>query len=391
MQEVFIDVTRLLGRFMKQRLATGVDRVSVAYVAHYQFRARAVMRFWGKNWVASAPTSKKIFNWLSQPTYDFLNWRVHLWAFCTFYYHLFHRTPKGSILFNTGHSGLENSSYPKQLKKLGLKPVFMVHDLIPITHPEYCRPAEQQKHTHRMNNILNIAYGIITNSKLTLDELHRYSISINSTIPQCLDALIAPAKLPTPSIVRPYSEPYFVVLGTIEPRKNHWMLLHLWRKLTHELGKESPKLIIIGQRGWECESVFDMLERCESIHSKVIELPICSDKELSTLLFHSQALLFPSFIEGYGMPLVEALSLGVPVLASDLPVFKEIAGNIPEYIDPLDGKGWLKHIISYIKPESAERVAQIQRLSTFVTPTWEDHFNKVDQWLESLEVSDKHN
>ncbi len=99
----------------------------------------------------------------------------------------------------------------------------------------------------------------------------------------------------------------------------------------------------------------DLLDRCVALKDHVTELPRCDDHELATWLAHAQALLFPSFIEGFGMPLVEALMLGVPVIASDLPVFREIAGDIPCYLDPIDGPGWRRAVLEYMSLQSSAR------------------------------------
>ncbi len=176
-------------------------------------------------------------------------------------------------------------------------------------------------------------------------------------------------------------EPYFVVLGTIEPRKNHLLLLNLWRRLVEEFGQQVPRLVVIGQRGWECEQVVDMLERCEALKGVVVELNGCDDVALATWLHHAQALLFPSFAEGYGIPLVEAMSLGTPVIASDLPVFHELAGDIPEYLDPLDGEGWRKAVLEYTMLGSSLRNAQLVRLAGWQAPEWSAHFEKVDAFM----------
>jgi glycosyltransferase involved in cell wall biosynthesis len=127
-----------------------------------------------------------------------------------------------------------------------------------------------------------------------------------------------------------------------------------------------------------------MLKRCEQLRGFVFEFSNCTDEELATYLHHAQALLFPSFAEGYGMPLVEALSYGVPVIASDLPVFREVAGEIPEYVDPLDGRRWCEMVKEYAKSDSQPRAKQLTRCENFITPTWADHFAKVDALLEQL-------
>ena len=84
------------------------------------------------------------------------------------------------------------------------------------------------------------------------------------------------------------------------------------------------------------------------------------------------------------MPLVEALCAGVPVIASDLPVFREIAGNIPEYLNPLDTEAWKARIIDYSKEDSKYRLEQCQRLENYSKPTWQRHFSTVEDFIKTL-------
>ena len=85
------------------------------------------------------------------------------------------------------------------------------------------------------------------------------------------------------------------------------------------------------------------------------------------------------------MPLVEALSLGIPVIASNLNVLKETGGDIPEYIDPLDGCAWKEMILEYTADQSVKRHAQLQRMQNFKKPSWEDHFQIVDKIIEQCQ------
>ncbi len=382
--KILIDVTRLVVRFRQGRLPTGVDRVGLAYVQHYAHRARAVIRWAGRSWVLPDAHSARLFAWLFSPDSKTEAVRIiaggilHGWRM---------QKMAGCFLFNTGHSGLELPAYPAMLKKMGVRPLFVVHDLIPITHPEYCRAGEAVKHVTRMNHLLELAAGVISNSQTTLDDLSRFAQASNRPMPPCTVGLLAPGMTKTRAGGRPVAEPYFVILSTIEPRKNHVMLLQVWRHLIEKLGDQAPRLLVIGQRGWECENVVDLLERCAALKGFVTELANCSDEELVTCLHHAQALLFPSFVEGYGMPLVEALAHGVPAIASDLAVFREIAGDIPEYIDPLDGKRWGELVMEYAAPNSESRAAQLQRMAHFKTPGWDEHFVKVDDLLARLSES----
>jgi glycosyltransferase involved in cell wall biosynthesis len=384
MPALLIDVTRLVDRALQGRLPTGVDRVGLAYVQHYGTRAQAVVRWAGRSWILPVRQSLRLFAWLLAPTTARVALRILISGFALGF---FTRARAVCVLFNTGHSGLEQAGYPAMLKKMQVKPVFMVHDLIPITHPEYSRPGEAARHATRMHALLALAAGVVANSQATLDQLAKFAQQSGQPMPPATVALLAPGMAVQASGARPIAKPYFVMLSTIEPRKNHWLLLHVWRQLVENLGEAAPQLVIIGQRGWECENVVDMLERCTALHAHVTELSQCSDTELVNYLHHAQALLFPSFTEGYGMPLIEALALGVPVIASDLPVFRELAGEIPDYLDPLDGVRWGQRIALYSQSDSEERNAQRARMQGFRTPDWAQHFVQVDRLLARVNAA----
>jgi glycosyltransferase involved in cell wall biosynthesis len=382
---MLIDVTRLLGRFMKGRLPTGVDRVCLAYIRQYGATARVFVhqgRFGG---VFSRRASQQLFALLREPGPDFARAALRIvvssppmpWSM---------QRSANRFLFNIGHSGLDRPGYSEWLVSRQVRPIFMVHDLIPLTHPEFCRPGECKRHAARMETVLKTAAGIIANSRATLQVLTEFAENSGLAMPPAVAAPLGNGVFPKAAeSPRPIPEPYFVMLGTIEPRKNHWMVLQMWRRLAERYGTAAPRLIVIGQRGWECENVLDMLERCTPLCGVVFERAGCSDAELVRYLLHAQALIFPSFTEGYGLPLIEALSLGVPVIASNLPVFREVASNVPEYLDPLDGLGWIQCIEDYRLPDSHRRAAQLERMSGFTPPSWKAHFEIVETLLDQLQ------
>jgi len=225
-----------------------------------------------------------------------------------------------------------------------------------------------------MRTVLIFAFGIICNSKATQDDLIKLSEREKTPMPPSVNILLAPGFKPSSQkTARPMESPYFVILGTIDPRKNHYLLLHIWRNIAGKLGNNAPILVIIGNDGFMSKTVKYMINKCDSLRTTVKILSSCSDSDLSAWLKHSQALLFPSFCEGYGLPLSEALAMSIPVIASNLSVFKEIAGEIPEYIDPLDGKEWEKNIIEYSSQDSQLRTAQLNRMKNLKLSTWEEH------------------
>jgi glycosyltransferase involved in cell wall biosynthesis len=382
-QDVLLDVTRLFARALDGIMPTGVDRVTLAYVEHYHARARAVLAEGRFVAVLTKADSKKAFDALLHPKSSSKAVVKRLIAkarLTAWYGSKIHER----VLINTAHTGIDHKYYAAGLRKLGVKLVFMVHDVIPITHPEFCRPNEKIKHHRRIDNMLSIGSGIITNSQSTLDTLQVETEKLNIPMLSSVVSHLAPGFAPKSYGARQIQSPYFVMLGTIEPRKNHNLLFRLWRKLVEDMGEKAPKLVLIGRRGWECENAVDILDRSEFLRGFLIEKSECSDDELGDILHHAQAMLFPSLVEGYGMPIIEALMVGTPVIASDLPVFHEIAGEIPDYLDVLDGLGWLAYIKAYMDDRNPLRTAQLERMQQFTVPTWQNHFEKVDVLIDSL-------
>jgi glycosyltransferase involved in cell wall biosynthesis len=381
---LLIDVSRLVGRTLRGRFPTGIDRVCLAYVERFGPRARAVVQWRGWRRIGTAEASQQLFELLLQRKPGRFQHAARLMV--TGCLRLGQQAEcQGAIYLNVGHTGLEAPGLAQWLHALQARAVYMVHDLIPLTHPEYCRPGEAERHGTRMEAVLRTGAAVLANSQATLDGLRAFAHQRSLPMPLAVAAPLAPAALAANTSDRPPLEPpYFVALGTIEPRKNHWMLLHVWRRLAQEMGGDTPHLVIVGQRGWECENVVDLLERSEPLRGFVHELPACSDAELAQYLAHARALLFPSFAEGYGLPLVEALMLGTPAIAAALPAFSEAVGQVPDYLDPLDGPAWTQAVRDYMRPEHPRRAEQVLRLQHFRAPTWTQHFEQVEPLLKSL-------
>lgn len=260
--------------------------------------------------------------------------------------------------------------------------VAFVHDLIPIQFPEYARPQHAELHLRRIQTVAALAEAVIVNSQATAGSLRPYLDEAGRSPP----LLVAPLGVhPRPPDGKDtLAGPYFVYLSTIEPRKNHLLLLQIWRRLAASFGPATPRLVLVGRRGWENENVVDMLERSIGIRPFVTELSEVDDSRIAALLRDSRALLFPSFAEGFGLPLAEALAAGVPALCSDLPALREVGGDVPEYLDPLDGFGWLEAVQDYAAEGSPRRAAQLARMADWTAATWPGHLMDVLGFVNAL-------
>ena len=285
------------------------------------------------------------------------------------------------------HHHLEKRELIARLKeRSAARFICLIHDLIPIEFPEYAKPGQADHHLRRIETAAQLADALIVNSLVTRDALQPHLDRAGRSPPVLVAAF--GADLPGAPIDRdpPFKRPYFVYVSTIEARKNHLLLLNLWRRLATDLGERAPLLVLVGQRGWETENVIDMLERCPAVRGTVIEHNALPDGEMVRLLKGACALLLPSFAEGFGFPLVEGLQLGIPALCSDIAALRETGGAVPEFLDPLDGPGWRSAILDYAAPRSPRREAQLARLGGWNPPRWDGHFAIVDRFI--AEVAD---
>jgi glycosyltransferase involved in cell wall biosynthesis len=176
--------------------------------------------------------------------------------------------------------------------------------------------------------------------------------------------------------------PYFVMLATIEPRKNHLLLLHVWRDLVAR-DPHAPRLVMVGARGWETEQVADILDRSAALCGHVLELRGLPSLDLVDLIRGARAVLMPSFDEGYGLPLVEALSLGTPVVASDIAVFHEVTQERATFLSPLNGEAW-RDTIRRLTNDEDYALARRAEAGKFEAPTWASYFAGLDRFLSGL-------
>lgn len=410
MSGIIIDVTRLVTRRLRKRLPTGIDRVGLAYLEHYADQAQAALAFGNGAVVLSRAASERLFRLLGSTGQLSRNAIAGLVA--SSLGGPLRPDVRGAWLLNTGHAGLHRPGYARMLASLGVRPLHVIHDLIPITHPQFCRAGEDKRHALRMVMALKTGAAIVCNSRTTFDELADFALRQNLPLPPATVALLATDKsgereqarrdevpeagepgpgmgttLLQPSVddTPPLATPFFLMLGTIEPRKNHLLVFQVWQRLVRARGAQAPRLVVVGQIGWECEHVLRLLERAPELRDHIIVLQQCGDTDLARWMRHARALLFPSFVEGFGLPVLESLERGLPVIAADLPVYREFAGELPEYLDPLDAAGWQSAIAAYSDPGDRRRQRRLEALAGFTGPSWADHFARVDDLMQRLD------
>ncbi len=298
-----------------------------------------------------------------------------------------------SVLLSVSNAVTHHHAALAAMRALGCRFVPLVHDVIPLDHP-HCFPAgESERHARRMEGVARFADAALLVSGAARDAMRRQFAARGWRVPEITVAhpgldlpragpghLAGPAP-PTPAPDPP--EPHFVLLGSLEPRKNHLLMLELWRVMAAELGPACPRLVIVGRRPAAPHLGTDLLDRGD-FRGKVEDRGRLPDAALAALLRGARALLFPSLDEGFGIPLAEALAMGVPVLASDIPAFREVGGDAPDFLHPLDGPAWRQAIEDYAAEASARRAAQLPRAKAWAAPTWDRHFAVSSKLLQRV-------
>lgn len=292
---------------------------------------------------------------------------------------------RGGVLLTASSAILHVPKAIAALRAAGVRFVPLLHDMIPVSHPEYSPASGKRRHLARIANVSDLADGALVVSAASRDAVSGH---LHSHAMRCPPLAVAHPGLDLPRHGNAFhgsppqvDDPYFVILSTIAPRKNHLMMLQIWREMV--ACGNAPRLLIIGRRGWENDTAFRLLDRGD-FGGRVVEMGRLPDSETAALLRGAAALLFPSLEEGFGIPLAEALAMGVPAIASDIPVFREIGGDVPELLHPLDGPGWRDTILSMAQPGSAMRAAQIARMAQWQAPHWDGHFQTVEHFLDRV-------
>jgi glycosyltransferase involved in cell wall biosynthesis len=403
---ILLDLSRLVSRASRPT-PTGIDRIEIAYAEHLMARTDCKLGFVAVNvagemaairpsyarllvdtlaqcWRAPSATGRvaRRIGLLARmsallPGSGLMNaWRRHGGSAGG--------AKRRPVYLLVSHQNLHRKALFARFKaRTGAAFVMFVHDLIPMDYPEYARPGQAERHRLRIETICDLADGVIVNSQATAESLAPFLARRGRNTPVLVAHPGAEFAGPHGSFQNPrpprdgVAAPYFVCIGTIEPRKNHLLLLHLWRELARSGDPVKPRLVIIGRRGWENENIVDLIERCDAIKPLIEEQADLPDDALRPLLAGACALLCPAFVEGYGLPIAEALAIGVPVICSDLPVFREVGRTVPDFIDPLDGPAWLAAIRAYAAPNSQQRAAQLARLRGWQAPRWDAHMDAV--------------
>jgi len=129
---------------------------------------------------------------------------------------------------------------------------------------------------------------------------------------------------------------FVLTVATFEPRKNHWLLYQMWRRLVEQFGSRVPALVLAGHVGWATRDLLKQVGADPLVRGRVLPLLDATDEELSWLYANCLFTLYPSFYEGWGLPVAESLANGKYCICSNAASLPEVGGGLVDYHDPLD-------------------------------------------------------
>lgn len=240
-------------------------------------------------------------------------------------------------------------------KRSGVHIATVIYDLIPINHPQFHDENLRRVFANWLNTVVQRSDLFVGISETVAKEVKEYATGRNERLQSdCFqsfrlgsdfnthlnelpnkreavggtseDSIAAKLKIKSKHLRN-----FYLSVGTIEPRKNHRLLLDAFDK--HWVQNPQSQLLIAGKVGWMCEELVARIKTHSQFGLSLFLLEDASDVELTWLYQHGRALIFPSIVEGFGLPIVESLQNGLPVIASDTPIHREVGTDNCVYFD----------------------------------------------------------
>lgn len=260
--------------------------------------------------------------------------------------------------------------------------VATVHDLGYRRVPWAIRQETLERLDGELDEVWFRARRIITDSRAVRDEIMAEGLAGPTRLrviplgPGQLSGPL-PGQSPKPDVSSAGEGPltglppgYALSVGTLEPRKNLDTLIEAWRTLRRRRPADTPPLVLCGGFGWKSESLRARIEAARG-EGWLHHLGYVDDETLGQVYRGARLFVFPSRYEGFGLPVLEAFTAGVPVVASDLPVIRELAGDAALYAPPLEAAVWARAISRLLDDPDLSRRLQVAGRERAKSYTWE--------------------
>ncbi len=286
---------------------------------------------------------------------------------------------------------LKRSYLLPKLKQQGLILISMIYDIMAITHFQYFHPLFTYEFMEFISAHILYDDLILVNTADTRNTLLSFAKKAGI---ESLCVEVVPlggdfqGRQEVPDSTEQVQEsvkqtaglkPYLLLVGTIEPRKNHRLLYDAYRRRLH---KEEINIIFAGRVGWIEKEFMDTLYQDPDYGKRIHHISNASNQDLRYLYHHAFAVAFPTHMEGYGLPVVEALENGDVVIASDIPVLREVGGDYCIYFKENDVDDFSDKVVDLMHDKESYSKLR-EHVSSYRVHTWDQTAERVAQLLRS--------
>lgn len=315
----------------------------------------------------------------------------------------FDRTDRIVIVGATWDVQEHNATLARLKSEAHFRILHVVHDLIPLVTPEHVGDRFPARFEKWFLGVLRLADVILAISRATAADVERFAkihdieTPAIHVVPLAHEFLLPPPPLRDHVQEREFNlrhlrltqyasgrvshatdEPYALVVGSIESRKNLLRLLQIWKRLLHGHGPKTPVLILAGKDNWRAKEIWDFLQATGYVEGKVRFIEKPDDGELAFLYANCLFSLCVSHYEGWGLPIGESMWMGRPVLASQTSSMPEVGGDLVDYCDPADAED-MEAKIAVLMFDDAHRNARAEVLSRANLRSWSDVVAQIAQ------------
>lgn len=266
----------------------------------------------------------------------------------------------------------------REKRKHGFKTVLHCYDTIPVKLP-HLMGVDMRDHFERyFTDLAHTADHVSAISACSRHDLLTLLQSLGAPQPQVSvlhlgSDLSAEARGDDPHLHSLANKPFVLYVSTIEPRKNHRLLMHVWEELAKRHAGSAPTLVLVGSKGWGVTQLMRELELNPLLADHVLLLHGLTDQALAWLYERALFCVFPSWYEGWGLPVTEALAHGRVCVCANTASLPEAAQDLLPLLDPLDTAAWIAEV-EHLWQDDAYRAVIEQRIRAEYRPrSWQHH------------------
>lgn len=271
----------------------------------------------------------------------------------------------------------------KSLNKRKIKIVTISYDILPLVTPQYSGHTTNSLATY-VKEIYPVSKTIFAISRHTKKDVAEW-LSHNGLKAPDLKVIRLGDDFNKHNSRKPKyfqdTTPYILCVGTVEARKNHTILYYVYKNAFRR-GIGLPRLVVVGRRGWMTENIYQIIKSDPEVKDKFIFIHSASDDELSWLYDNCLYTIYPSFYEGWGLPIAESIAHGKTVVASNTSSMPEIAGNLIDYFDPTSTDECLEAMSKMLNSEYLKKAEK--RIAKYTPRSWDQTFDEVNNAIMEL-------